>query len=223
MRKLHHLPLDSGCRKIRMLLREKKLEFELHAEKVWERREAFLALNPAGEVPVLVEDDGTSITGGAQVISEYLEEAYPEQSLLGDNPLCRAEVRRLISWFDDKFRREVTANLVEEKMLKRFLGLGEPNSQAIRAGHANIHYHLEYISWLTDRRTWLAGDDFSLADITAASHISSLDYIGDVPWNEHQGAKDWYARIKSRPCMRGVLTDLIPGVPPPKHYADLDF
>ncbi len=206
-----------------MLLREKKLEFELYAEKVWERRDEFLRLNPAGEVPVLVESDGTSITGGAQVISEYLEEAYPEKTLLGDDPLDRAEVRRLISWFDDKFRREVTTNLVEEKMLKRFLGLGEPNSQAIRAGHANIHYHLDYIAWLGDRRTWLAGDDFSLADITAASHISSLDYMGDVPWHNHPGAKDWYARVKSRPCMRGVLADLIPGVPPPKHYADLDF
>ncbi len=206
-----------------MLLREKKLEFELYAEKVWERRDEFLRLNPAGEVPVLVESDGTSITGGAQVISEYLEEAYPEKTLLGDDPLDRAEVRRLISWFDDKFRREVTTNLVEEKMLKRFLGLGEPNSQAIRAGHANIHYHLDYIAWLGDRRTWLAGDDFSLADITAASHISSLDYMGDVPWHHHPGAKDWYARVKSRPCMRGVLADLIPGVPPPKHYADLDF
>lgn len=223
MRKLHHLPLDSGCRKIRMLLREKKLECELYAEKVWERRDEFLKLNPAGEVPVLVEADGTSITGGTQVISEYLEEAYPENTLLGEDPLSRAEVRRIVAWFDDKFRREVTTNLVEEKMLKRFLGLGEPNSQAIRAGHANIHYHLDYIAWLTDRRTWLAGDDFSLADITAASHISSLDYMGDVPWKDHLGAKDWYARVKSRPCMRGVLADMIPGVPPPKHYADLDF
>ncbi len=206
-----------------MLLREKQLECELHAEKIWERRDEFLKLNPAGEVPVLVEEDGTTITGGAQVVAEYLEEAYPENPLLGDTPLCRAEVRRLIAWFDLKFWREVTANLVEEKMLKRFLGLGQPNSSAIRAGHANIHYHLEYIAWLSDRRNWLAGEDFSLADITAASHISALDYIGDVPWQMHPGAKDWYARVKSRPCMRGVLGDTIAGAPPVKHYADLDF
>ncbi|MCZ4281546.1 glutathione S-transferase family protein [Kiloniella laminariae] len=223
MRTLYHLPLDPGCRKVRMLLREKQLECELHAEKIWERRDEFLKLNPAGEVPVLVEEDGTTITGGAQVVAEYLEEAYPENPLLGDGPLCRAEVRRLIAWFDLKFWREVTANLVEEKMLKRFLGLGQPNSSAIRAGHANIHYHLEYIGWLSDRRNWLAGEDFSLADITAASHISALDYIGDVPWQMHPGAKDWYARVKSRPCMRGVLGDTIAGAPPVKHYADLDF
>ena len=107
--------------------------------------------------------------------------------------------------------------------MKRFLGLGEPNSSAIRAGHANIHYHLEYIGWLTDRRRWLAGDDFSLADIAAASQISAVDYLGDVPWEDHKGAKDWYARVKSRPSLRPILADLIPGIVPPKHYADLDF
>ena len=222
MRVLYHLSVDPGSRKVRILLSEKKLEAELKSEKVWERREGFLRLNPAGEVPVLVEDDGTTIPDH-WVIAEYLEEAYPEPSLIGAVPLDRAEARRICNWFDRKFRREVTDNLVQEKIMKRFLGLGEPNSSAIRAGHANIHYHLEYIGWLTDRRRWLAGDDFSLADIAAASQISAVDYLGDVPWEDHKGAKDWYARVKSRPSLRPILADLIPGIVPPKHYADLDF
>jgi glutathione S-transferase len=222
MRLLYHVPIDAPCRKIRILLGEKGLDCELRSEKVWERRESFMRLNPAGEVPVLVEDDGTSIPGG-QVIAEYLEEAYPEPSLLGPTPLERAEIRRLTSWFDIKFHREVTANLVEEKLMKRFLGRGEPNSSAIRAGHANIHYHLDYIGWLCDRRRWLGGDDFTLADITAAAHVSAVDYIGDVPWREHEGAKDWYARAKSRPSFRTILADLVSGMKPPRHYANLDF
>ena len=222
MRTLYHLPLDPGCRKIRVLLVEKGLEFELKTEKVWERREAFLRLNPAGEVPVLIEDDGTSIPNGG-VIAEYLEEAYPEPPMLGAAPLDRAETRRLINWFDVKFHREVTKNLLEEKIMRRFLGLGQPNSSAIRAGHQNVHYHLDYIAWLCDRRRWLSGDHFSLADIAAAAHVSAIDYLGDVPWEDHAGAKDWYARVKSRPSLRPVLADLVPGAPPPGHYADLDF
>ena len=222
MRVLYHLPVDPGSRKVRILLSEKNLEAELKSEKVWERRKGFLRLNPAGEVPVLVEEDGTTIPDH-WVIAEYLEEAYPEPSLIGAVPLDRAETRRICNWFDHKFRREVTDNLVQEKIMKRFLGLGEPNSSAIRAGHANIHYHLEYIGWLTDRRCWLAGDDFSLADIAAASQISAVDYLGDVPWEDHEGAKDWYARVKSRPSLRPILADFIPGIVPPKHYADLDF
>jgi glutathione S-transferase len=108
-------------------------------------------------------------------------------------------------------------------MMKQFLGQGEPDSSAIRAGYSNFRYHLDYISYLTERRNWLAGDDLSYADLTAAAHLSSLDYIGDVDWEKHEGVKSWYARIKSRPSFRSVLSDRIPGYPPPKHYSDLDF
>ena len=222
MRTLYHLPLDPRCRQIRILLGEKRLEAALKTEKVWERRKDFLKLNPAGEVPVLIEEDGTSIVGAA-VAAEYLDEAYPEPPLIGADPLDRAETRRLAQWFDVKFRNEVSANLIEEKVMKRFLGLGQPNASAIRAGHQNIHYHLDYIAWLCDRRRCLAGESFSLADIAAAAHLSAIDYLGDVPWGDHAGAKDWYARVKSRPSLRAILADHIPGITPPKHYADLDF
>ena len=222
MRTLYHLPLDAASRSVRLLLAEKGLEFQLKAEQTWQRRTEFLKMNPAGEVPVLSEPDGVFVPG-ATVIAEYLEEVYPERPMIGSDPVDRAEVRRLAQWFDRKFAREVTRNLVDEKLMKRFLKLGQPNSSAIRAGHHNIHHHLDYIGWLSERRKWLAGDDFSLADIVAAAQLSSVDYLGDVPWEDHGEAKDWYARVKSRPSMRPLLADFVPGFPPPKHYADLDF
>jgi glutathione S-transferase len=143
--------------------------------------------------------------------------------LIGKDALQRAETRRLISWFDQKFNTEVTENLVGEKMMKRFSKAGQPHGPSIRAGHANIHYHLDYIGFLTERRKWLAGNHFSLADICAAAHLSAIDYIGDVPWDEHRAAKDWYARVKSRPSFRPLLEDSIPGFTPPSHYQNLDF
>ncbi|MBF0248782.1 MAG: glutathione S-transferase family protein [Alphaproteobacteria bacterium] len=222
MRTLYHLWLSPSSRKVRIVLSEKKLDAELVVEKTWERREGFLRLNPAGETPVLVESDGMAISGG-QVICEYLDERVKEPPLLGKHPIERAEVRRLCQWFDEKFNAEVTRNLVEEKVMKRFLGLGSPDSAAIRAGKANIGMHLDYVGYLVDRRSWLAGEQFTLADITAAAHLSCVDYLGDVPWAAYPSAKDWYARIKSRPSFRALLHDLIPGVPPPPHYHDLDF
>lgn len=206
------------------MLSEKGMDFDMKVEKTWERRPEFLAMNPAGQVPVLIEDDGTVLVDSG-AICEYLEETHPDSDkpLFGTDPAARAEVRRLLAWFDIKFYREVTHNLVGEKIQKRFLGLGHPDSNAIRAGHANIHTHLDYIAWLTERRSWLAGEMFSLADIAAASHLSCLDYIGDVPWDDHPEARDWYARMKSRRAFRPILADHIPGVPPPKHYADPDF
>jgi glutathione S-transferase len=222
MRQLYHLPIDPTCRMVRILLAEKELDCELRAEKVWERREAFLRLNPAGEVPVLIDHDGTTLAGG-RAIAEYLDELYGEPPMIGENPIDRAEVRRLFDWFDLKFRREVSVNLLDQKILNRYLGLGTPNASAIRAGLKNIHYHLDYIGWLGERRRWLAGDYLSVADLMAAAHLSALDYLGDVPWADHSGAKDWYARFKSRPSMRAILSDLISGIRPPAHYADLDF
>ena len=183
---------------MRLVLAEKNLDFTMKAEKVWERRPEFLALNPAGEVPVLIEPDGT-VLAGTDAIVEYLDEVYREKILIGINPIDRAEVRRLSAWFDQKMNVEVTENLLGEKLLKRHVGQSTPNSQAIRAGHANLPYHLDYIGYLVERRRWLAGDNFSLADITAAAQLSSLDYLGDVPWDAHEAAKEWYARIKSRP------------------------
>lgn len=223
MRTLYHHWLCPFSRKVRVLLGEKKLACEMVIERVWERRIEFLTLNPAGEVPVLVETNGTALADST-AICEYLDEVHPTPSLIGSASHERAEVRRLVAWFDVKFNRDVTANLVGEKLMKRQMGLpGGPDSRLIRVGYALIRDHMEYIGWLAERRKWLAGESFSLADIAAAAHLSTVDYVGDVPWEDFPSAKDWYARIKSRPSFRPLLGDHLPGVTPPPHYADLDF
>ena len=222
MPSLLHLPLDPFSRKIRIVLGEKKITASLAVEPIWERRHEFLSVNPAGTVPVFIEDDGTTIST-SQAIAEYLEETSNEPALIFGTALQRAEIRRLCNWFDVKFNTEVTEYLLGEKIMKRFLGLGEPSSETIRAGYANVDTHLGYIEYLAEQRAWLAGEHFSLADITAASHISCIDYLGDIAWEDYQQAKQWYARIKSRPSFRPLLQDLIPGTQPPAHYKNLDF
>lgn len=220
MRTLFHLWLHPFSRKVRIALAEKKLDFELQIEKVWERRMEFLALNPAGDVPVLVEEDGTTLAN-SQVICEYLEEVYPDVDLLGRDPVQRSETRRLVSWFDMKFNREVTDNIVGEKLMKRFLKLGDPHGPSVRAGHANIHYHLDYIGFLSERREWLAGSMFSLADIAAVAHLSAVDYTGDVPWEEHKAAYNWYSRVKERDSFKPLLEDRVPGFSPAGQLEDI--
>jgi glutathione S-transferase len=222
MRLLYHLPLSPYARKVRLALAEKGLAFELKLEKVWERRPDFLALNPAAQVPVLVEETGLAIVDST-AICEYLDEAYPDMPLLGRSFAERAECRRLVAWFDGKFAREVDDNLLFEKLMKRLLGRGEPEAGAIRAGFANLRHHLTYLGWLAEHRKWLAGESLTLADLAAAAHLSALDYMGDVDWGVSEAAKDWYARMKSRPSFRPLLADRVTGTSPPAHYADLDF
>lgn len=219
---LYHTPLSPACRKVRVMLREKEIDVEAIEEDVWERHIEFFALNPAGEVPVLVVEGGRAVCG-SYAICEYLEEVYPEVQFFGNSPDERAEVRRLVEWFDLKFSREVTDNVLFEKVFKRLMGYGEPNSEALRAGKKNLSYHLDYISHLLSTRNWLAGDYLTLADISAAAHLSCLDYLGDVNWDYHAAAREWYALIKSRPSFRPVLEDRITGFRPPAHYNDPDF
>ncbi len=139
----------------------------------------------------------------------------------------RAEIRRLVDWFDRKFATEVSDGLIFEKVTRRFLGANEgggaPDMTVVRAALHNLRYHLDYICYLMEERNWLGGEALTLADLTAAAHLSCLDYVGDVPWNQYPGAKDWYAKIKSRPGFRGPLADHVAGMPPPKLYANLDF
>ncbi|WP_316015060.1 glutathione S-transferase family protein [Roseobacter sp. HKCCA0434] len=221
MRRLHHLPLSPFSRKVRLVLAEKRIEVELVEEKPWEKRMEFLLLNPAARVPVL-QIDGLTLSDSS-AICEYLEETVPDPALLPRGPAERAEARRLAHWFDDKFHHEVTVNLLYERVFKKLKKTGYPESGRIREGVSNIKYHLDYLDWLTDQRRWLAGDELTIADFAAAAHLSCLDYVEDVDWERSENVKSWYARIKSRPAFRTVLHDAVPGMPPPIHYADLDF
>ncbi len=222
MRFLYHLPLSPYCRKVRLVLAERRLPVELRTEKTWERRAEYLALNPAGTVPTLLEDSGLAVPESS-VICEYIEEAYPESSLLGTTLAQRVEARRLVAWFDGPFAEAVTTNLINEKYLKRISGEGQPDAGALRRSYAHLREHMGYIGWLAETRTYLAGETLSLADLAGAAHLSVLDFLGDIDWSQHPHTREWYARIKSRPSFRSLLADRIPGMMAPQHYADLDF
>jgi glutathione S-transferase len=225
---LFQQPLCPLSRYVRLLLGEYGMGARLVDEKFWERREEFLTLNPAGTIPVLV-DEGQPPIPGAAVIAEYLAEtsAPDAPQLLPKSTGMRIEVRRLASWFNDKFHHEVSGPLVGERVFKRYMtveqGGGPPDTDAIRAARHNMRYHLAYIGWLVRSRDWLAGEQLTQADLAAAAHVSVADYMGDVPWTEDEAAKNWYARVKSRPSFRPILADVVGGLAPAKNYADLDF
>jgi len=227
---LFHQTLCPLSRYVRLMLGEYGIEVHLHEERFWERREEFMLLNPAGQIPVLMAD-GQPPVPGAAIIAEFIDETMPpergEDRLLPASIAERVEVRRLASWFNDKFHSEVSGPLVSERVFKRHMtveqGGGPPDTGAMRAARHNIRYHLAYIGWLVRTRDWLAGDRLSLADLAAAAHLSAADYLGDVPWTADEAAKNWYARVKSRPSFRTILADTLAGLPPAKSYADLDF
>jgi len=227
---LFHHPFCPHSRFIRLALAEHGLEHRLVEERVWERRQEFLMLNPAATTPVLMVE-GYPPVPGAPTVMEFLDETRGgdmfERRLMPADAGRRIEVRRLTAWFNEKFFAEVSGPLVTERFYKRHMrieqGGGPPDTDAIRAARINVRYHLAYIGWLVRTRNWLAGDRLSFADLAAAAHLSSVDYVGDVPWSEDEAAKNWYARVKSRPSFRPILAETWPGPAPASTYANLDF
>lgn len=226
---LHHYSLCPASRAARLALAEWGFAFQLNEVKPWLITRDFLEINPSGELPVLMAE-GRAVCGIGP-IAEYLNETLARESaphrgfLWTGTLLDRAEERRVADWFLRKFDAEVSQLLLEEKVVKPFSGAasGGPNLEAIRAARTNLKYHLSYVSFLSDQRKWLGGDSFSFADLAAAAHLSVMDYLNEVPWGEFAECKAWYARLKSRPAFRPLLSDAVPGLLPPPSYANLDF
>ncbi len=217
---IHH-NISPQSRKIRLMMSEKKMLFVLKEEEPWNISPNIKKLNPSGELPIFIFDG--NIISGNYAITEYLEEAYPEPRLLLGDAKQRAEIRRLTDWFDNKFYDEVYKYIVVEKVYKRFRDGLSPDSRTLKAGLNNLKFHLEYIDWLAERNNYLCGQEFSLADLTAAAHLSVIDYLGDISWEDYKNAKLWYSKIKSRPSFKEILKDTIKGIFPAKHYTNLDF
>jgi glutathione S-transferase len=232
MLRLIHYSLDPFSRSIRLALAECGLVVELEDERPWAWRRDFLMLNPAGTLPVLAQRQGF-ILAGAYAISEYLGDTHgkvngegpPRNLLFPGSASERAEVRRLVEWFHVKMDQEASRYFLEERLYQRFSDLGRstPDTDIIKAGRANLRYHLSYISHLLEDRKWLAGEQISFADLAAAGHLSVLDYLDEVDWDDFPKAKTWYMAMKSRPAFKPLLTDRLPGVPPPPVYAELEF
>jgi glutathione S-transferase len=227
---LYHHPFCPHSRSVRLVFAEMGIAPKLVEERAWERRREFLLMAAEGATPLMVEENGFALPG-AEVIAEYLDETrglgLGDRRLLPEGPADRAETRRLIAWFNVKFFNEASQWLVREKIYKRFMsreqGGGGPDMEAVRAARSNLRYHLRYIGHLIKARNWLAGERMTYADLAAAAHLSCLDYLGDVQWDENETARLWYARVKSRPSFRPLLAERLPGTAPSASYADLDF
>lgn len=223
MWQLYQFPLCPFSRKVRFLLGEKGIGYELIRESPWLKRDEFIDMNPAGQTPVMVDSSAPVILVDSQVICEFLEETVDRMPLISGTAIHRAEIRRLVFLFDNKLYFEVTAPLMNERMLKRLVHRQAPDAAILRGAMKNANSHLDYIDWLLDHRRWLAGPVLSLADFAAAAQISVSDYLGGVDWRGHENSREWYAAMKSRPSFQPILAERMEVILPPDHYDQPDF
>ncbi|MFM5948960.1 MAG: glutathione S-transferase family protein [Novosphingobium sp.] len=222
MWQLYQFPLCPFSRKVRLLLSEKGIGYDLWRENPWEGREEFLNLNPAGRTPVLHDPQRGLTLCDSRAICEYFEETVEKNAMINGTAANRAEIRRLVALFDENFFGDVTAPMLHERMKKRLILRQSPDSRVLREAMKLAHEHLYYIDWLIDNHRWLAGPTMSLADLAAAAQISVADYLGGLDWTGHDQARGWYAVLKSRPSFRPLLSERMEVIQPPSHYAEVD-
>lgn len=222
MYRLYYHTICPFSRKVRMVLDEKKLPYELIQEDFWKRRHRFIAMNPSGKIPVLTAKPDI-ILQNSMAICEYLDEKYPDFALLAGTAEEKAEVRRLVAWADEKFSQEVSFYIIQEKVINFYKEKSQPDNNILRVARGNIAPHMQYLAYLLNSRKWIAGERISYADFAFAAHISILDYLNEINWSNIETVKDWYSLMKSRPSFRIIAQDVISGFNPPKHYGQVDF
>ncbi|MFS0737297.1 glutathione S-transferase family protein [Sphingomonas sp. 1P06PA] len=222
MWQLYQFPLCPFSRKVRLLLGEKGIGYELIRESPWVPRDEFVDMNPAGQTPVMVDQSGTVLID-SQAICEYFEETVEQSPLITGTAANRAEIRRLVAWFDGRVNQEVVAPLMHERLLKRIAWRASPDAKMLREAMKAADAHLDYVDWLLDHRNWIGGAVLSLADLAAAAQISVADYLGGIDWRGHERTKNWYRGMKSRPSLRPLLAERMEIVSPHADYETPDF
>ena len=222
MWQLYQFPLCPFSRKVRLLLSEKGIAYDLIRENPWEHRDEFQNLNPALRTPVIHNPERQITLVDSRAICEYFEETVDKAPMINGTATNRAEIRRLIALFEENFFADVTHPLLEERMKKRLVYRQSPDSRILREAMRMANLHLDYIDYLIDHRPWLAGSTMSLADLTAAAQISVADYLGGIDWSQHEQARGWYSVFKSRPSFRPLLSERMDVIHPPAHYADVN-
>ena len=132
MWQLYQFPLCPFSRKVRLLLGEKGVGYTLVRENPWERRDEFIDMNPAGQTPVIADAERDIRLIDSLVICEYFDETVDKAQMINGTAVQRAEIRRLSTWFDTYFFRDVTEKLLGERMIKRIITKASPDAKVLR-------------------------------------------------------------------------------------------
>jgi len=208
---LYTTALSPYSGKVRAALYEKGLAFEA-IELPWKptgflsKPAAMLALNPRGQVPVLV-DDGLGLYDST-VILEYLEDRYPKTALAPREPAARAVCRQLED-LGDELTAGAAADLIDELWRKP---AGQSRDAArIEQGREGMQQAYARLEAQLAAREWLCGA-FSVADIACYVPVSFAGFVGHGPDAAHPRVREWVERAGARPCIARVRQEMLDAV-----------
>ena len=219
---LYHYYFCSSSRYIRLILEEHKIRYDTQLENYFKPQKDFLQLNPAGNLPVLVNEENFAVVG-ANACIEYIKDLEVSTKLFVDDYREKAEINRLIHWFDVIFKKEVFDPIIYEKVYSRIVKNITPNSENIRAALNNLDFHIQYFNYLLNSKNYFIKDELTYLDFLAAANFSVLDFLGLLNLNGYENIKEWYFKIKSRQSFKTLLKDQIVGINPHENYHNIDI
>jgi glutathione S-transferase len=191
---LYFNPLSPNVRRVRLAaavlgieLEEKLLDFSKGEHKSPE----YLALNPNGAVPTLV--DGDFVLTESRSIMQYLASKKPESGLLPKDEAARADVTRWQFWDASHFSPQL-GTLAFEKMIKGMMGLGEPDLAKVQDAMSNFRRFAAVLHKRLEGRTYVVGNQLTIADLTLGSSLMYASQT-EVPLAEFANIQAWHARI----------------------------
>jgi glutathione S-transferase len=192
--KLYHNPMSPNVRRVRLTaavlgidLEEKRLDFAKGEHKNPE----YLALNPNGAVPTLV--DGDYVLTESRAIMQYLASKKPESGLLPRDEAARADVTRWQFWDASHFSPHLAA-LAFERLLKGMMGMGDPDARKIEEALGNFRRFGAVLNKRLDGKPYVVGNALTVADLTLASSMMYAQRA-EVPVAEFPNVQSWFARI----------------------------
>ena len=219
---LYHYYLCRSSRYTRLILEEHKIAYDTQLENYWKPQKDFLKLNPAGHLPVLVNEENFPIIGANSCV-EYIKDLELTPKLFVDDYKEKAEINRLVHWFDVIFKKEVFDPIIYEKVFSRIVDNITPNSENIRAALDNLDFHLQYFNYLLNSKNYFINDELTYLDFLAAANFSVLDYLGLLNLKSYSNLREWYFKVKSRPSFKTLLKDQIIGLNPHENYKNMDI
>ncbi len=188
-------------RKVRIVLSEKKIDYEFEVDSPWSPESKVAELNPLGKVPVLLLDDST-VLFDSRVIVEYIDSVAPNNKLMPESNRERAEVKR---WgaVADGICDAAALIYVERKRPE-----AQQSADWIARQHEKIIRGLEYMSAQLADGNWCMGTHFSLSDVCAACALGYLAFrFPEIDWSQkHPNLARLYEKMMQRPA----FVDTIP-------------
>jgi glutathione S-transferase len=193
--RLHYHPMSSNARRAVMTALHLNADLELvfvDLAKGEHKTPEFLRLNPGGKVPVL--EDGDFALTESHAIMQYLADKTPGQTLYPTDLRARADVNRWLFWNAAHFQSAV-AILNWENVVKRFIGLGDPDPAAVQRGEGLVTELSALLDAHLAGKRWISNDTVTLADLAVATPLDAIDRA-KLPVRDFKNVMGWLERVQ---------------------------